>query len=228
MGEAKRRRLMSAGTVYHHTSTLRTNLLWMSGVIELEGRSKGAIHPQLGVIKTDATIRRAMRDFPPLAWFTTKTSIPGVLANSQVAFVDEASGEMRMTLDGKDLANALALQRVAIGFRIADIGAIHWPDHPGYVTDEGKELNETARDQGDDPADWYVTESPVDLMLATEFWSASSISNPVLRPFPSYLPDMRKMVTLCRNTPGAFIPPSWLKPDQARALGAALGKPVLE
>ena len=26
-------------TVYHHTSTVRTNLIWMSGVIEVEGKS---------------------------------------------------------------------------------------------------------------------------------------------------------------------------------------------
>lgn len=49
MGEAKRRKMKEAElgpVVYHHTSTLRTNLLWMSGVIELEGQSRRpAFHP---------------------------------------------------------------------------------------------------------------------------------------------------------------------------------------
>jgi hypothetical protein len=43
MGEAKRRRQQNSTpdrVVYHHTSTLRTNLLWMSGVIEVEGRGR--------------------------------------------------------------------------------------------------------------------------------------------------------------------------------------------
>jgi hypothetical protein len=54
-------------TVYHHTSTLRTNLIWMSGVIEVEGKSKGVLHPQIGEIRTDAKVRRALKDFLPVA-----------------------------------------------------------------------------------------------------------------------------------------------------------------
>ena len=46
MGAAKRKRQNRVPTVYHHTSTLRTNLIWMSGVIEVEGKSKGVFHPQ--------------------------------------------------------------------------------------------------------------------------------------------------------------------------------------
>ena len=38
MGAAKRKRQNRVPTVYHHTSTLRTNLIWMSGVIEVEGK----------------------------------------------------------------------------------------------------------------------------------------------------------------------------------------------
>src|SRR5712664_3230068 len=84
MGEAKRRRLASDGslTVYHHTSTLRTNLIWMSGAIELEGRSPPVYHPRLGEIRTDALARRSMKDFAPLAWFTTQTSIPQCLVKN--------------------------------------------------------------------------------------------------------------------------------------------------
>lgn len=72
MGQAKRRREAGVQVVYHHTSSLRTNLLWMSRYIALEGNSKGVIHPELGEIHTDAALRRPMRDFPPLVWFTTR------------------------------------------------------------------------------------------------------------------------------------------------------------
>ena len=33
----------------------------------------------------------------------------------------------------------------AIGFRLADLDLARWCDHPGYLTGEGSELNETAR-----------------------------------------------------------------------------------
>jgi hypothetical protein len=39
MGEAKRKRLADRTVVYLHTSTLQTHFIWMSGVIELEGKS---------------------------------------------------------------------------------------------------------------------------------------------------------------------------------------------
>ena len=44
MGEAKRKSLAERTIIYHHTSTLGTNLIWMSGVIELEGKSPPVIH----------------------------------------------------------------------------------------------------------------------------------------------------------------------------------------
>jgi len=71
----------------------------------------------------------------------------------------------------EDTANALALNRVAIGFPAATIGAVRWPDYGAYSTAEGRELNETAREVGDDPDDWWVSEQPVDLLLETEFWA---------------------------------------------------------
>ena len=74
MGQAKEKRKNAVPTVYHHTSTLRTNLIWMSGVVQVEGQSDGVLHPQLGRIDTDARIRRELRDFPPLAWFTSQIS----------------------------------------------------------------------------------------------------------------------------------------------------------
>ena len=78
-GEAKRKRENAVPTVYHHTSTLRTNLIWMSGVVQVEGRSEGAFHPDLGEIKTDELMRRACKEFPPVAWFTTRIKIPECL-----------------------------------------------------------------------------------------------------------------------------------------------------
>lgn len=71
MGEAKRRVAAGAynkpNTVFHHTSTLRTNLIWMSGVIDIEGRSPPVVHPRLGVLQGNPFGRRAFKDFPPVA-----------------------------------------------------------------------------------------------------------------------------------------------------------------
>jgi len=91
MGAAKRKRQNRVPTVYHHTSTLRTNLIWMSGVIEVEGKSKGVFHPQLGEIRTDAKVRRALKDFPPVAWFTTRIDVPRVLIGSEIVIVDQGT-----------------------------------------------------------------------------------------------------------------------------------------
>lgn len=97
MGEAKRRRFAQAagnvGIVYHHSSTLRTNLMWMSGVIDVEGQSGRVFHPSIGEIKTDASLRRELRDFPPVAWFTSEISIPNCLRNVRVMFTDKDTGK---------------------------------------------------------------------------------------------------------------------------------------
>jgi hypothetical protein len=91
MSEAKRRKAARAGVVYHHTSTLRTNLIWMSGVIELEGRGEEPIHPELDnfTFSGNASLRRPMKDFPPVAWFTTQISIPNCLRNSVITFCNQ-------------------------------------------------------------------------------------------------------------------------------------------
>jgi hypothetical protein len=231
MGEAKRRKLASArgaGVVYHHTSTLRTNLLWMSGVIELEGRSPPVIHPQLGEIRTDALARRAMNDFPPVAWFTTETAVPKCLRQSNLRFVDKATGRVRHEdLANRQTSDALALNRVAIGFRLPENPTITpWKDHPGYVTPEGQELNESAIEAGDDPTSWYVSEVPVDLLKSIEFWSSRKVLNPKLERFDNYLKDLHNMVRMCRSRRGVYIPPTWLTAEQARALSAQIGVPA--
>lgn len=218
MGEAKRKREMAVPTVYHHTSTLRTNLIWMSGVIDLEGRSVGAVHPAFGEVFTDPLARRPMKDFPALAWFTTNIDIPKCLIAMAMLTKDKATGEEKRIDLTPEMANAYALQRMAIGFRIADIPVVPWIEHPGYFTEEGADLNETARDAGDNPGDWYVSEQPVDVALASEIWGSGSVMKPKLKRSDAYLPQMKNMVALCRAIPGTIIPPSWIGSPEAEAL----------
>lgn len=228
MGEAKRRQAQRARLIYHHTSTLRTNLLWMAGVILPEGRMPPVYHPQLGEIITDATARRPMKDFPGLVWFTRRIEVPNVLLNVGFRFVDKATGRDVVAPKSlsADLSNALALQRMALGFRTDDIPVRPWPLHPGYSTAEGGELNETARDVGDDPDDWWVAEEPIDLMLMAEIRGSRSTMKPKLERHDDYLADVKRMVAACRARPDAYIPPSWLTIDQAKALSARLGLPA--
>lgn len=222
MGEARRRRLNGVPTVYHHTSTLRTNLIWMSGVVQVEGKSEGVLHPQLGEIKTDALVRRSLIDFPPVAWFTTRIDVPRCLISTRISFVRKGTGEIAtMDLDA-EIANAMALNRVALGFRIADVPVVPWSEYHGYKTEEGQELNASAREAGDDPDDWYFSEEPVDVMKVSEFWGSRSMLKPKLRRFDAYIQDIRRMVSMCREQKGAYIPPSWLKPEQAVKLAEDL------
>jgi hypothetical protein len=145
MGEAKRRKAARAGVVYHHTSTLRTNLIWMSGVIELEGRGEELIHPKLDnfTFSGNASLRRPMKDLPPVAWFTTQVAIPNCLRTWAPTFrnrdgsPNQAAEAMWQKLKPsdpettKDVWDGITLQRrspealrhprVALGFPIADI-----------------------------------------------------------------------------------------------------------
>lgn len=223
MGQAKLRRANAVPTVYHHTSTLRTNLIWMAGVIEIEGKSDPVFHPDLGELRLDANLRRAMHDFPPLAWFTTRIEVPNCLLHSSLMLLDKSSGVTREVARDPRLSNAIALNRIALGFPVAAISVVPWRDHSGYVTDEGKALNETAREAGDNPDEWYVSEAPVDVLAATEIWSSPSIMRPKLKRLDAYLPHVRRMVEMCRSRPGTFIPPTWLKIDQQRELARRLG-----
>ena len=124
-----------------------------------------------------------------------------------------------------EIANALHLNRVALGFPIADIPVVSWPEYFGYRTAEGQELNETARMAGDNPDDWYISETPVDVLQTSEVWISRSIMKPKLERSDGYLQDIRRMVTLCRKKK-AFIPPSWLTPEQGEALARKVGLPV--
>jgi hypothetical protein len=64
-------------------------------------------------------------------------------------------------------------------------------------------------------------------MRVAEFWSSSSIMNPKLRRIDSYVEDIKRMVTMCRDK-RVYIPPTWLKPEQAQKLAAELGLPVTD
>jgi hypothetical protein len=222
MGEAKRRKAAGPTTVYHHTSTLRTNLLWMSGVIKPEGQVSGALHPVLGEIKTDALMRRPMKDFPPLVWFTSQIAVPRCLLTFDIFTED---GGTRKSLSPAEVAG-LSLDRVALGFPIADIPVMPWRSHPGFGTQEGRDLNSTARAVGDNPNDWWVAEEPIDILRMSEVWGAKATIQPKLKRMDDYLPHVRRMVQGCRDRPGVFIPPSWLTIEQGREIARRLGTPV--
>jgi len=222
MGEAKRRAATPATIVYHHTSTLRTNLIWMSGVIELEGNSKGAFHPKLGEIQTDVKARRECLDFPPLAWFSSSIRIPRCLMDADFQMRDRNGKPIAVDLlngiSSRAIANGIALNRVAIGFPVEGSGIVPWREHRGYSTPEGQELNDTARQVGDDPDMWYVSDQPVDVLTSTEIWVSRTKYQPKLERQIDYLQDVHRMVKACRENEGVYIPPSWLTPEQAQAL----------
>lgn len=230
MGEAKRRQLMPGSVLYHHTSTLRTNQIWMAGKILPEGALPPVYHPHLGELHTNATFRRAMVDFPPVVWLTTRIAIPNCLRTTEMRLVGQDGREVELPVDLPTdtvaFADQLALNRFAVGFPRSALNVTRWPDHPGYVTAEGRELNESARQAGDEPRDWYVSAEAIDVLLASEVWFARTRANPRLTREDWYLADMRRMVESCRSNPQIFIPPSWLTPAQAKALAAKMGVPI--
>jgi hypothetical protein len=222
MGEAKRRRQNGTRTVYHHTSILRTNLIWMSGVIEVEGNSKGVFHPYLGEIKTEAQARRELKDFPPVAWFTTNTRIPNCLTPSVCLAMDGTTGERQEIKLDHGMANALALNRVALGFSSADIPVVPWPAYRGYATREGQQLNDWARLVGDDPDEWYVSEIPVDVLRISEVWFSRSVLKPKLTRCDHHIAGIRWMVTHCRENEDAYIAPAWFSPEPTQTVNPRL------
>lgn len=226
MGEAKRKRLARANLVYHHTSILRTNLIWMDGYLRVEGDTQPVLHPQLGEIENGAAFfRRDFRDFPPVVWFSKYTSVPRCLLDMKLVFRSNTTGEVVAEMDvGAAETIAIHLDRLALGFDATEIGAIPWPSHPGYQTPEGAELNATAIDVGDNPEDWFVSENPVDVLLTKEVWGSARKGESKLVHLREYVADVHKMVRLVRETPGrVYIPPTWLSVEQAEALAASLG-----
>jgi hypothetical protein len=201
----------------------------MSGVIQVEGKSAGVLHPQLGEIKTDVLARRGLKDFPAVAWFTRRIDIPRCLLRASFFMSKESTGE-RIPIPTYDhdegVANMIALNRVALGFHAADIAVLPWSEHRGYNTSEGRELNESAREAGDDPDDWYVANEPVDVLKISEFWFSKTKAQPKLQRLDKQIADIRRMVSLCRTRRDVYIPPSWLTPEQGAALAKSMNVPV--
>lgn len=70
-----------------------------------------------------------------------------------------------------------------------------------------------------------MSDSRVDLLSMSAIYTSSSILRPKLETRDDYLVDVRKMVTLCRERAGVFIPPTWLTQAQAEELGRRMGLP---
>jgi hypothetical protein len=124
-------------------------------------------------------------------------------------------------------ANVIALNRIAIGFPIANIPVVRWSEHPGYTTAEGRELDDAALEAGDNPLHWYVSPEPVDMLQSTEIWSSPSMLKPKLKRLDWCLPDVHNMVRMCRQQPRRCIPPTWLTTEEATLLAKRANVPVV-
>jgi hypothetical protein len=198
----------------------------MSGQINLEGQSPPVYHPRLGELGTDALKRRAMSDFPPLAWFTTRIEVPNCLRRTSIFYIDKYTGEQKKQEGDRDMSDVIALNRLALGFPLGNLPFTRWADYPGYSTAEGRDLNESAIEAGDDPLNWYVSEQPIDVLQAVEVWSSRKIINPKLERWDWYLKDVHHMVKGCRESK-MYIPPAWLTPAEAKALSNRIGLPAV-
>jgi hypothetical protein len=156
-----------------------------------------------------------------VAWFTSRLSVPGCLMASTL--VTEKDGETNHIPLSDAEAHALALNRVALGFRAEEYPVVRWPDHRGYRTSEGRDLNETAREAGDDPDEWWISETPLDVLTACEVYIASNMMRPKLVRNDEYLRNVKQMVAFCRDNPGTFIPPSWMQETEAKKLAKMAG-----
>src|SRR5262249_48799394 len=136
---------------------------------------------------------RAVIDFQPLAWFASEVTPPQCLQRVSIEGINDAGERVKVHIDRDQHMGGLL--RIALGFRAVDIGAIRWPDHPGYCTGEGRYLNDTARECGDDPDKWFVTEENVNLDHLVEIWTPRSADGKnltgQLRLDPDYLIDVR-------------------------------------
>ena len=172
MGEAKRRQAAKPTVVYHHTSTLCTNLIWMSGVIQVEGAQKKPVHPQLGLVDQSARFRRAMKTSHRLSGSRPREPVPKCLLGAKLLFQDKDTGAIIGELPQMEgVTDALSLTRMALGFNMSDIPVVPWADHYGYNSAEGRELNKTAREFGDCPTRWYVSEQPINMALLESIWT---------------------------------------------------------
>ena len=124
------------------------------------------------------------------------------------------------------MAKAIELNHIALGFRIEDIPVVHWPSHPGFKTDEGKALNESAIELGDDPSDWYVSESAVDLMKVSDVLVQKNKAKKKMERWPEYINRHQENGAALPFEEEVFIPPTWLSQDQAKYLANRLNLPI--
>jgi len=222
LGEAKRGAERERRMIWHHTSILRTNHLWMSGFILREGENPPVIHPHIGNLHSDAGFRRPMKDFPALVWLTRSIEVPGCLLSGTI-LMTSPDGEVYRHELTKNESAALSLRRLALGFDPYDVGAIAWRDYYGYDTPEGQELNETARQVGDDPDLWFVAENRMDIAMCQSVRIAKTDTNLKMIKSDRYLAEVKRMVQLCRSTPGLYIPPSWISQEMAQKAAQSQG-----
>lgn len=106
------------------------------------------------------------------------------------------------------MANAIALRRLALGFKLVDVGLTPWRDYRGYDTAEGRALNETARDAGDDPDRWYVSETPISLDHMREIRVARSVQDLKMMRNDAYLVALKEMLAKAKSAgEKVYIPP---------------------
>ena len=196
--------------------------MWMSGFILPEGENPPTVHPHIGNLHSDAGFRRPMNDFPPLVWFTRSVEVPGCLTSGAI-LMKSPDGEVYRHELSRSEAAALSLRRLALGFDPSEIEAIPWNEYYGYTTPEGQELNKTAGEAGDDPDLWFVAESKADIGLCRSVRIAKSDTDLKMIKNDQYLTEVKRMVHLCRNTPGAYIPPTWMSRGEAEKLAKSEG-----
>lgn len=225
MGQTKLRQATAPQVVYHHTSTLHTNLIWMSGAVEVEGYSEPVLHPHLGTLQSDLRFRRACRDFPAVAWFTADLNVPKCLIQTSLFFSRPGASDAIEIEIAAPVANAISLRQMALGFKLADIPVTPWPEHRGYATSEGRTLNDTARAAGDNPDLWFVSEHRVSLDHMIEIRVARSTQNLKMERRDDYLEKLRPMLEFLKREK-AYVPPAWLSIEDARLLADRLGLPL--
>jgi len=222
-GEKQRQEMAAHGpTIYHYTSALYTNQIWMAGYLMLPGLRDVTYHPIFGDIPA---VDCSAFGHLPLIWFTTNRNIPRCLRSYMLMRPNDGSPALSVRAPAL-VVDAFCYMRIALGFHAKEIGAVPWPEHPSYDTDEGRGFAETAREVGDNPDEWYVAERPVDILKATTARLPKKVMGTELIPNDGYLREVKAMVAFSQEFPGKlYIPPSLMPRELAEQLTARLGLP---
>lgn len=221
MSEARRHREEEDPIIRHYTSHLWTSHIWTDGRIRVEGERPDPMHPELDLTSFhDPRHARPMRDFGPVVWLTTQ---PGVPPTCRVITMPVQQGALpgRHVL-GPPYSDAVSLTRISLGFRASEIGAIKWSAHPGYETDEGRELNDAAVAIGDDPTQWWVCDQDIDVERIVECRQADSIEDPHMKPFNEYIVGIKRLVGMAK-IPNSWIAPTWMPIEVAKEAARQAG-----